>query len=423
MSSYLAPPIFSLLISLLLLVGNYSFGEILIKFKRFNVIVKSISNISYQKLIIGHVASIIILFPLVAFTSHAIIILKSFAIFLLFLGISKIIFFFKNFKLINFKFDKNEFRNFELFLLFLFFILACSPETGADALDYHFGSALNILRFDNYIINDFNFTAAQSGSGETLIALGLSIGSEQFGSLIQFSSLLSIVGIIKKAAYKKKFLGSDNLLPLIILTSPVLLFLASGNKPQLFFSSLLLICISLIYTKVKKLNLLSIYTIINILIMIAITGKFSFNLSGFLIWILATYKFVNKENIKILFLISIFSFLLILFPFTNWKFNQFGGNFLVYFFSPFPLHLPGYDYFLNHIRLPANLSLGFPYFFSIPSSISRISETLGFSSISIVILFLNLRFVKKGSIRNIYINYIIYSYFKYLCLTKCKIFF
>jgi hypothetical protein len=205
MSSYLAPPIFSLLISLLLLVGNYSFGEILIKFKRFNVIVKSISNISYQKLIIGHVASIIILFPLVAFTSHAIIILKSFAIFLLFLGISKIIFFFKNFKLINFKFDKNKFRNFELFLLFLFFILACSPETGADALDYHFGSALNILRFDNYIINDFNFTAAQSGSGETLIALGLSIGSEQFGSLIQFSSLLSIVGIIKKAAYKKSF--------------------------------------------------------------------------------------------------------------------------------------------------------------------------------------------------------------------------
>ena len=45
-----------------------------------------------------------------------------------------------------------------------------------------------------------------------------------------------------------------------------------------------------------------------------------------------------------------------------------------YFFSPFPLHLPGYDYFLNHIRLPANLSLGFPYFFFIPSSISRIKS-------------------------------------------------
>ena len=83
--------------------------------------------------------------------------------------------------------------------------MACSPETSADVLDYHFGSALNILRFDNYILNDYWFTAAQSGSGETLIALGLSVGSEQFGSLIQISSLLSIFGIIKKATIEKKF--------------------------------------------------------------------------------------------------------------------------------------------------------------------------------------------------------------------------
>ena len=69
--------------------------------------------------------------------------------------------------------------------------------------------------------------------------------------------------------------------------------------------------------------------------MIAITGKFSFNLSGFLIWTLATYKLANKENIKLLLFVSILSFSLILFPFTNWKFNQFGGNLLVYFFLHF----------------------------------------------------------------------------------------
>ena len=395
MSNHLVSPFLSLLISLLLICGTYKLGELLIESTGIDHLVKSISKIFYQKLIIGNIFSLILLFPLVAFTNNATIILKSFGIFLIFLGILKIIFFLKKFESIYFETIKNNFKNYELIILFLFFILACSPETSADSLDYHFGSALNILRFDNYILNDYWFTAAQSGSGETLIALGLSVGSEQFGSLIQFSSLLSITGIIKKATTKKKFLGSEILLPIIILTCPVLLFLASGSKPQLFFSSLLLICISLIYTKIKKSDLLTVYTIINILIMIAITGKFSFNLSGFLIWTLATYKLANKENIKLLLFVSILSFSLILLPFTSWKFNQFGGNLLVYFFSPFPLHLPGYDHFLNHIRLPANLSLGFPYFFFIPSSISRISETLGFSSIILIVLFLNLRFLRK----------------------------
>ena len=31
------------------------------------------------------------------------------------------------------------------------------------------------------------------GSGELLIALGLSVGSEQFGTLVQFSSILTII--------------------------------------------------------------------------------------------------------------------------------------------------------------------------------------------------------------------------------------
>ena len=42
----------------------------------------------------------------------------------------------------------------------------------------------------------------QSGAGEVLIALGFSVGSEQFGSLIQFSSIITIAGIIINFAKK-----------------------------------------------------------------------------------------------------------------------------------------------------------------------------------------------------------------------------
>jgi len=392
-SYYIHTPLISLVISFLLLIGSYKLGEIIFLNKKLlNEFVK-ISDIKFQKLVAGHTLSLIILFPLLAFTNQANVILKVFGFILIFLSFLKIINFFKkiNIKYIISNINRDNFFYLNLFILILYFLIAASPETSADSLDYHSGSALNILRFNHYVIENYWFTSAQSGSGESLIALGFSMQAEQFGSLIQFSSLLSIFGIIRKISDKHFFFGSKNLLSLIILTCPVLLFLVSGNKPQLFFSSLLFISLAMIYIKNKKQNFLFIYTIINILIFISITGKFSFNLSGFLIWLLATYKMINKRNFVKLLGITICLFFIFLFPLALWKYNELGGNLITYFFSPFPIHLPGYDYFLKHIQLPANLSLGFPYFFFTASSLSTITETLGFSSIIILILFLNLK--------------------------------
>ena len=36
------------------------------------------------------------------------------------------------------------------------------------------------------------------GGGESLIAIGLIGGSEQFGSILQFSGLISVLGLLKK---------------------------------------------------------------------------------------------------------------------------------------------------------------------------------------------------------------------------------
>jgi len=112
-------------------------------------------------------------------------------------------------------------------LIILYFLLAASPITDADSLDYHIGSAINILRYDSYVLFKEWFTLAQSGSGETLVAFGLYVGAEQYASLVQFSGLLSICGILLRAASASKVFKSPFLLPLIILTCPVLLFLVS----------------------------------------------------------------------------------------------------------------------------------------------------------------------------------------------------
>ena len=93
MSDYLVSPFLSLLISLLLFCGTFKLGEFFIEITGIDHVVKSISKIFYQKLIIGHVFSLIFLFPLVAFTNYATIILKSFCSFFIIFWDSKNFFF------------------------------------------------------------------------------------------------------------------------------------------------------------------------------------------------------------------------------------------------------------------------------------------------------------------------------------------
>ena len=60
------------------MIGSYKLGEIIFLNKKLlNEFVK-ISDIKFQKLVAGHTLSLIILFPLLAFTNQANVILKVF---------------------------------------------------------------------------------------------------------------------------------------------------------------------------------------------------------------------------------------------------------------------------------------------------------------------------------------------------------
>jgi len=389
--TYEAP--FSLIVAYLILFSNYVLGHYILSIQKINVLLNKISNLFFQKILFGQLTLMIVLFIFIIFFDNA----KFFYIVFYFINIvcciHYIFFFFKKKKIINLNFLENKNFHFYLFsfLILLFFLLSSSPITDADSLDYHFGAALNILKYDKFFLNKEWFTLAQSGRGEILIGYGLLLGSEQYSSLIQFSGLLSICGILIKISEINLIFKNKYFLSLIVITCPVLLFLVNSAKPQLFFSACLLIAIALCFENNFNKNLLKIFTLINILIFVAMTGKFSFQLSGFLIWCLAFLRFVNLKNLFQLLTISILVFIIIYLPYIYWKWDQYGGNILSYFLNPLPIHLSGYNNFFEHIKAPQGFGLNFPYFLLITNSLSRITETLGFSSL----IFMFIIFCKK----------------------------
>tara|TARA_Y100000389_G_C17467158_1_gene526679 strand:+ start:705 stop:2519 length:1815 start_codon:yes stop_codon:yes gene_type:complete len=395
MDNYVFEAPWSLCVTYLIILSNYVLGHYIFKFKSINLLFKNISDLLFQKILVGQLVLMIVLFPLIIFIGNA----KLFFIFFMFLNI--LLVFFYIFELIS---KKKIYNNLSLnlqnkyFILFVslitfYFLIASSPITDADSLDYHYGAAINILNNDQFILEKEWFTLAQAGRGEFLIAYGLLFGAEQYGSLIQFSGLLSISGILIKTSENKQIFKSKYFLSIIVLTSPVLLFLANSAKPQLFFSACLLIVLALIFQKNFNRFFFLKYTIINILIFTSMTGKFSFYLSGFLLWSLATFRFFDKKKLFNLVMISFLVFLSIYMPYIFWKWSEYGGNMLNYFISPFPLHLPGYSEFFDSVKAPQGFGLKFPYFLVFTDSISRITETLGFSFLLVIYLI----FCKKGT--------------------------
>jgi len=391
MEHYIFHPLISVFISILLILGCYQLGKILVNKLNLNTIVRSISVLEFQYLAFGSVFLLIILFPIVAFTTYAKIFLQIFGLILVFLGLY---FFYELPQIIN-KYKKIKKKNKDLYFytlliyIFLYFLLSLSPLTSADVLDYHAGTALNILRLDQYLLSPEWFTGMQSGAGEVLIALGFSVGSEQFGSLIQFSSIITILGIMTNFAEKNNLFSSKYFLILTFLSCPILIFLISGNKPQIFYSSIILISLALNFVNYKNdREIFKAYAIINIFICCAVLGKFSFNLIGFIIWTFSTINFYKKTKNYNLLIIPFLVFVLVYLPFILWKFQNLGGNLLTYIFSPFPLHLPGYESFLNHNK--GSQEIPFPNFLFY-TSFSRATEFLAANTLFLIILIINIK--------------------------------
>lgn len=132
-------------------------------------------------------------------------------------------------------------------------LVALGPVTNADSLDYHIGVPIALLNEGGMPFAPEWFHSRLAGNGEVLNALGLAVGAEQFGALLQFAGLMGIVGLLLRAESNYEHQGETTaaklrpMIALAALSAPVLLLLVSSPKPQLLPIAMTTLALALVF--------------------------------------------------------------------------------------------------------------------------------------------------------------------------------
>ena len=231
------------------------------------------------------------------------------------------IFFLDKLKFYKFLISKKVFLNkYILIFFFLFFIISIMPLSDADSVALHMRIPSQILK-EGILSNDLlkNLENVLISNTETILALSFLLKNDNFGSLLNFFSLLLFF-----LAFRKNFFYYA------LFCSPLIIFFISTQKLQLFFGLLYLILFILVYENKIKSNLeIFLFTF---LLTFYSSGKLTYILfSGFLFLF---FLFKNRNFIKISFLFLFISFFFHQFPILLYKYFLF-ENPLAPFFDGF----------------------------------------------------------------------------------------
>ncbi len=115
-------------------------------------------------------------------------------------------------------------------LMIVYLLLSFSAPTNADALDYHWGIPVYLLRYHELPPTNLWKNGSLGGIGEVFNTMGVALYAENLGTILQSLSLIAFSFFLVN-----RFGGSKKIfLHIYILSSPVLIFLISTPKPQLF---------------------------------------------------------------------------------------------------------------------------------------------------------------------------------------------
>jgi hypothetical protein len=177
-----------------------------------------------------------------------------------------------------------------LALIIGFGLIAFGPVTSADSLDYHIGISIALLNQGGMPFVPEWFSGRLAGNGEVLNALGLAVGAEQFGSLLQFGGLLGIFGLLycsentSSNTSELTSMRANSIISLAALSAPVLLFLVSSSKPQLLPVAMTSLAFALVmYPSRRQLppaEALASFTLVCLLVMAASQTKLTYMLGG-----------------------------------------------------------------------------------------------------------------------------------------------
>lgn len=377
-----------LILSIILISGFDFIGKKMITLFHLDEIIKSISIPIGLNALAGISLFVFIMFPLffIGFFNSKIFI--SISSFLLILGLLN---FYSNFfQIANYikkeialiKFNKFT-NNLILFFILLYFLLSISPVTSGDSLAYHMTAAKHIFETGALPSDFLNSNNSLVGSGELLNAFAISINAYQFTSLINFIGLISILSIFKKKTLDLNLkIELKNFIYLCVLSCPVIIFLISSSKSQLYATALIFISYSILFNciiiKQSKNFLHKSILLSTFFCIVAVQTKISFSLSFFLI--ICSFLFFFKNKIISSKAIFIFiSFILIgLFPQPLWKQYIYDYPFYHFFFNPFPLNIPGYlDVYINS---KIYLADKFPLSIFVPLSLGDLTGFIGIGS-------------------------------------------
>ena len=377
--NYLLMPMMSTFVGLILFLGIVSLGYFIINLL-LNDFVTTDKKFYLNSPLIGSNFLLVILTPLAYFEKLDEHVFKTISFFLI--GIFGI-FLLKKSKILlkKIRLKKGYKYNFEEKLIFivilLYFLISISPVTHADSLGYHMLGAVNFLSNLNLLSEILPSEIKLVGPGELLIALGLSLGSEQLGGIIQFSSFFTIFYCFKEI--KKNI--SSNLILLATITTPTIILLATTQKPQLLHIANVLLCSYFLYKIyinnfsdkliVKYVSLIILFVSINILV------KFSFSLSSSIIIITLIYILFLKKKFVLFFFPAIIITLIMFIPkyiFMNKYYDVVLINFLT---SSLPTNLSLYDSINSYLKQISNGSRVIPTWIMFPKNFGALSDIIG----------------------------------------------
>ena len=271
-------PILSPLLSILMIFGLHYFGLKIIEISKIEKVILKVSHVNFQSLMVGSIVLTVIIQPFIIFNYFNIYFIKVISLVLIAIGTIVLLLNFKNIKNLKYLFEYKSLKKIIFLVLVLgFFLLTLGPITDADSLDYHAGIPIYIINFEQYSDHKFWIHFIKSGPGEILNTLGIILGADQFPALVQFSAIISIIGIILKKRQLSIKPENKIIIILFFISSPILIFLVPSAKIQLLYvGSSAFVFSSLFLLNNKDLSKNSFIILINILLATAIAAKFSF---------------------------------------------------------------------------------------------------------------------------------------------------
>jgi hypothetical protein len=259
-------------------------------------------------------------------------------------------------------------------LLSLSFLLASlGPPTMADALDYHLGIPVYLLSHLEWPLTSMWLHGSLGGIGEIFNTLGLVLYADNLGAILQAMGLIGFTHYLSQNYEFKK----RTFLNLFILSSPIIIFLVTGPKPQLFPQIIMAIAFHITVSN-KKIDP-KIFLLICILVMGAAQQKLSFLITGSVIGFWALWK--SRSHAKLVIYFSLLTFIYFFVPKGIWNLRQLSEFSLIGFFTPLPLE------FLESLRsYRGGSNLFFPLNIFLPTSIGNVQGILGFQVFLILLV-------------------------------------